>query len=171
MDKESLPVRLARQSLEHYFRRRELLSVPDDIPEPLRAAAGAFVSLKAQGELRGCIGTLGPVEPTVAGEIIANAVSAATQDPRFSPVTPEELAGLTISVDILSAPEAIDSPDKLDPKRYGVIVRKGRRTGLLLPDLAGVDTVEEQVGIAMSKAGLSPQESIELYRFTVTRYE
>lgn len=167
---ESVPVVLARRSLEHYLTNREYLPVPDGLPNELGGQAGTFVSLKKRGQLRGCIGTFGPTQPDIAAEIIHNAVSAGTQDPRFSPVAVEELPELDISVDILSTPQRVDSLSDLDVKKYGVIVRHGRRSGLLLPDLAGVDTVEEQVGIAMQKAGIAPQEEIELYRFTVTRY-
>lgn len=170
MAKESAPVVLARRSLEHYLARRELLSPPTDLPDVPQGEAGVFVSLKKGGELRGCIGTFEPTQPTIAQEIIRNAVSAGTQDPRFWPVEPDELPELAVSVDILSAPERVDSLDDLDPQKYGVIVRRGRRSGLLLPDLEGVDTVAEQVGIAMQKAGIAPEEEIELYRFSVTRY-
>lgn len=170
MAKESAPVALARRSLEHYLAGKELLSPPADLSTELQGQAGVFVSLKKNGELRGCIGTFGPTQPTIAQEIIQNAVSAGTQDPRFWPVEPDELPELDVSVDILSAPERVDGLDALDPQKYGVIVRRGRRSGLLLPDLEGVDTVAEQVGIAMQKAGIAPEEEIELYRFSVTRY-
>ncbi|HWQ62190.1 MAG TPA: AmmeMemoRadiSam system protein A [Negativicutes bacterium] len=170
MATESAPVALARTSLEHYLASRRYLDAPSGLPEELRGRAGVFVSLKKHGELRGCIGTFAPTQPDIATEIIRNAVSAGTHDPRFEPVAADELPGLDISVDILSAPERVDSLDVLDVKKYGVIVRHGGRSGLLLPDLSGVDTVEEQVGIAMRKAGIEPHEEIELYRFTVTRY-
>lgn len=170
MAEESAPVRLARQSLEHYLGRDGYLAAPDEPPPELSGQAGVFVSLKKRGHLRGCIGTFGPTQPTIAAEIIHNAVSAGTQDPRFPPVTAAELPDIDVSVDILSAPERVDSLDDLDPKKYGVIVRRGRRSGLLLPDLEGVDSVAEQVGIAMQKAGIRPEEEIELYRFSVTRY-
>jgi AmmeMemoRadiSam system protein A len=147
-----------------------MLETPSDMPLELAGQAGAFVSLKKDGQLRGCIGTYGPTQPTIAAEIIQNAVSAGTQDPRFWPVETDEVADLDISVDILSAPERVDGLADLDTKKYGVIVKRGRRSGLLLPDLEGVDTVEEQVAIAMQKAGISPEEEIELYRFSVTRY-
>lgn len=167
---ESGPVALARKSLEHYLASGKFLPAPADPPESLAGRAGVFVSLKKKGELRGCIGTFGPTQPTIAAEIIHNAVSAGTQDPRFWPVEADELPQLDISVDILSSPERVDSLKELDAQKYGVIVRRGGRSGLLLPDLAGVDTVEEQVAIAMQKAGIAPDEEIELYRFTVTRY-
>jgi AmmeMemoRadiSam system protein A len=170
MANESAPVALARQSLDHYLARRGTLPPPTDLSPELAGKAGVFVSLKKHGQLRGCIGTFAPTQPNVAAEIIQNAVSAGTQDPRFPPVDAAELPELDISVDILSEPERADGLADLDPKRYGVIVRRGRRSGLLLPDLEGVDRVEEQVAIAMQKAGISPAEEIELYRFSVTRY-
>jgi AmmeMemoRadiSam system protein A len=170
MASESAPVALARRSLEHYLAGNGYLPEPAGLPAELQGQAGVFVSLKKRGELRGCIGTFGPTQPDIAAEIIRNAVSAGTQDPRFWPVEADELPELDISVDILSEPERVDGLAALDPKEYGVIVRRGRRSGLLLPDLAGVDTVEEQVGIAMQKAGIASGEEIELYRFTVTRY-
>ncbi|MDR3564657.1 MAG: AmmeMemoRadiSam system protein A [Negativicutes bacterium] len=170
MADRSAPVALAWKSLEHYLNRSEPLPPPTSLPTELAGKAGVFVSLKKGGQLRGCIGTFAPTQPTIAAEIIQNAISAATQDPRFAPVDLKELPEIVISVDILSEPEQIDSISQLDPKRYGVIVRCGRRSGLLLPDLEGVDSVEEQVAIAMQKAGIVPQGEVELYRFSVTRY-
>lgn len=171
MAEESVPVTLARQSLLYYLANHKFMPVPGDIPAEIKSQAGVFVSFKKRGELRGCIGTFGPTQPTAAAEIIRNAVSAGTEDPRFRPIEQEEIPGLEISVDILSSPERIAGPDKLNPKVYGVIVRKGQRSGLLLPDLEGVDTIEEQVGIARQKAGIRPEEVVELYRFSVTRYK
>ncbi|SDF39954.1 AmmeMemoRadiSam system protein A [Sporomusa acidovorans] len=171
MDKPSAPVKLAGDSLAYYLAHGQLMDKPAELPEVLRGKAGVFVSFKKKGQLRGCIGTFAPTQPTIAEEIIQNAVSAGTQDPRFRPVEPTELGEMEISVDVLEAPEQIDSIDELDPKTYGVIVRRGRRSGLLLPDLEGVDTVTEQVDIAMQKAGIRPEEEIDLYRFTVTRYK
>ena len=137
----------------------------------MESRAGAFVSLKKHGELRGCIGTIEPVRRNLAEEIINNAVSAGVDDPRFWAVQLEELPELTISVDVLAPPEPIDDEDDLDPKRYGVIVSARGRVGLLLPNLEGIDTVAEQVGIARQKAGLRPDEPVQLARFEVTRYE
>lgn len=139
-----------------------------DYPE-LRRKAACFVTLKKRGDLRGCIGTILPRRETLRDEITANAMAAALEDPRFLPVTEKELKELSISVDILSDPERIDSPFSLDPKRYGVIVEKRGQRGVLLPDLEGVDTAEEQVSIAARKAGISSLEGISLSRFTVTR--
>ena len=164
-------VRLARLSLETYVRTGRPAVLPEGLPEEMRTKrAGAFVSLKKDGRLRGCIGTIEPVTDCVAEEILRNAISAGTQDPRFELVEKEELGDLVYSVDILSAPEPVRSAGELDAKRYGVIVTKGRRRGLLLPDLAGVDTPEEQIGIAKQKAGISPGESCSLERFEVTRH-
>lgn len=164
-------VRLARETLETYVRTGKVIDPPADVSEELKAPAGTFVSLKKKGMLRGCIGTIRPTKTSAAEEIIANAISAGTADPRFPPVSEEELDEIVYSVDILKDPEPVRSLDELDPKKYGVIVRKGNRTGLLLPDLEGVDTVQEQIEIACRKAGINQNEGgIELYRFEVVRY-
>lgn len=136
----------------------------------MKERRGVFVSLKMQGRLKGCIGTYEPATPSVAEEVIANAISAATRDPRFMPVRLPELGEIDISVDILSPPEPVRSISELDSERYGVIIKSGFRRGLLLPDIEGVDTAGEQVKIARRKAGIGPAEPIELYRFEVRRY-
>ncbi|MCG0275773.1 MAG: AmmeMemoRadiSam system protein A [Thermosediminibacteraceae bacterium] len=164
-------VKLARESLETYVKTGKVLKVPEGLPrEMIEERAGVFVSIKKRGQLRGCIGTIMPTRKNIAEEIIRNAISAGCEDPRFFPVKPEELPELIYSVDVLTPPEPIDSPDKLDPKRYGVIVKKGSRTGVLLPDLEGIDTVEEQIQIALRKAGIRPTEDYELFRFEVIRH-
>ena len=164
-------VKLARASVESWVRNRRVLPLPADLPEELaKRRAGAFVSIHKNGQLRGCIGTISAVEGSLAEEIIQNAVSASSRDPRFSPITPDELKYLEISVDVLGDAEKVDSPDKLDVKRYGVIVTSGRKRGLLLPDLDGVDTVEEQIRIARRKAGIREDEKISLERFEVVRH-
>ena len=165
-------VRLARLSLETYVRTGKLLeNLPDGLPGDMtERAAGAFVSLHVHGQLRGCIGTTGPTTASVAWEIVQNAVSACSRDPRFPPVRVRELDSLEYSVDVLGEPEAIDSPAQLDVKRYGVIVSCGGRRGLLLPDLEGVDTVEEQIDIARQKGGISSWERYSLERFEVVRH-
>lgn len=168
---ESMPVQLARRSLAYYLEKGSLLPEPSDLSVELRTKAGVFVSLKKQGELRGCIGTFSATQPNAAAEIIVNAVSAGTKDPRFWPIELKELAELVISVDILDKPEQINHIHELDPQKYGVIVRKGQRSGLLLPMLEGVESAEEQIAIAKQKAGIIENENVELYRFTVTRYE
>ena len=132
--------------------------------------AGAFVSIHKHGRLRGCIGTIEPVTGSVAEEIIRNAVSAATQDPRFDPITEDELKWLEISVDVLGKPEKISSISELDVKRYGVIVSCGYRRGLLLPDLEGVDTPRQQVSIALQKGGIRETEKYQMERFEVIRH-
>jgi MEMO1 family protein len=166
-------VTLARLAIEAIVRRRERIEPPPD-PErsaEMRERAGVFVSLHdAGGELRGCIGTFEPQEDNVAEEIISNAISAATRDPRFYPVQARELESLDVSVDLLSSPERIKGVEELDPKRYGVIVTCGRRRGLLLPDLEGVDSVEQQIDICRRKGGIGPREPVELQRFLVRRF-
>ena len=163
-------VELARRAIEAHVRDGAVVSPPADLPPDLPARAGAFVSLHTHGGLRGCIGTIEPSQPSLAQEVIHNAVMAATHDPRFPPVAAHELADLEISVDVLSAPEAIASLSDLDPRRYGVIVQRGFRRGLLLPDLEGVDTAECQVDIARRKAGIARGEPVDLMRFEVRRY-
>ena len=147
-----------------------MIEPPGELPEEMQGRAGVFVSLHKRGALRGCIGTLSPTEPNIACEVVRNAISAATQDPRFPPVSPEELDELEISVDVLSPAEKVETLQELDPRVYGVIVECGWRRGLLLPDLPSIDTPEHQVDIARRKAGIAPDEPIELSRFTVTRY-
>ena len=165
-------VKLAKATVYHYVSQRKTIPVPEGLsPEMYTQRAGAFVSIHERGRLRGCIGTFLPTTDCIAEEIIQNGISAASRDPRFRPIESEELPDLEISVDILSAPEDIGSPEMLDPKRYGVIVSSGRRRGLLLPDLEGVDTVEEQIGIAKQKAGIREEEAVSLQRFEVVRHE
>lgn len=164
-------VRLARESLEYYIRNNKHLPIPDGLPEEmLKSKAGVFVSLKKDGKLRGCIGTIQGVQGSIADEIIENAISAGTSDPRFYPVDEDELDYITYSVDVLGKAEPVDSKEELDPVKYGVIVRKGRRSGLLLPNLEGVDTVDEQIRIALSKAGIGEDEDYSMERFEVIRH-
>ena len=170
--KEDPYVQLARKSVEYYILHHRKMEMPEDLPEELLTKrAGAFVSIHEHGKLRGCIGTIAPVRDCVAREIIDNAVSASTRDPRFDPIRAHELKWLEISVDVLGEAEPIKSPAELDVKRYGVIVTKGMKRGLLLPDLDGVDTVEEQISIAKSKAGIADWDTnVELQRFEVVRH-
>ena len=164
-------VQLARASLEAWVRKGIAISLPAGLPKELTdSRAGAFVSVHKQGRLRGCIGTIAPTCPTLGEEIIQNAISAASRDPRFDPIRPEELDLLEISVDVLGAPEDIRSEAELDVKRYGVIVTRGGRRGLLLPDLEGVDTPAQQVAIARQKAGIADGEPVKLQRFEVVRH-
>jgi len=165
-------VALAQKSLESFVKFGKLIEIPADIPQEMKMRrAGAFVSIKKNGELRGCIGTIAPSRENVASEIIHNAVSSGTSDPRFFPVEANELGSLVYSVDVLMKPEPIESIEELDVLKYGVIVRSGRRSGLLLPNLEGVNTPEEQVGIALQKAGIYKNEKYSLERFEVIRHE
>lgn len=169
---EDAYVRLARLSLETYVKSSQYAALPDGLSEDLtEQKAGVFVSLKKHGRLRGCIGTTTPTKDSIAAEIVANAVSAGTGDPRFEPVREEELGELVYSVDVLGKPEDISGIDELDAKKYGVIVSKGFRRGLLLPNLDGVDTVQEQVSIAKQKAGLGESDDVKLQRFKVVRHK
>lgn len=165
-------VKLARRSLETYVKTAQrLTSLPEDLPaEMTTQQAGAFVSLHKNGQLRGCIGTIAPTCDNLAWEIVQNAVFACSRDPRFSPVRPDELDELEYSVDVLGAPEPVDSPAALDPKTYGVIVSCGGRRGLLLPDLDGVDSVEAQLSIALQKGGIRENEPYKIERFKVVRH-
>lgn len=164
-------VRLARQALENYVINHKRIEKPKDISEELLdKSAGVFVSLELDKSLRGCIGTISPTTESIADEIIQNAISAGVEDPRFHPVTEEELDRLVYSVDVLGQPEKIESIDELDIKEYGVIVSKGFKRGLLLPNLDGVNSVKEQVSIALSKAGIGEDEDYELERFQVVRH-
>ena len=166
-------VRLARASLETFVRTgKRLDALPDGLPVELTShRAGAFVSLHVRGRLRGCIGTTGPTRENVAWEIVQNAVSACSRDPRFDPVRVDELDSLEYSVDVLREPEPISSPAELDVQKYGVIVSCGGRRGLLLPNLEGVDSIEQQVDIARQKGGISSRERYTLERFEVVRHK
>ena len=164
-------VALAKKTIHTYITTGKILCVPDNLPEEmLKTKAGAFVSIHKNDSLRGCIGTILATTDCIAKEIIQNAISASTKDPRFAPITEEELDSLVISVDVLSVPEDISSPSQLDVKRYGVIVTKGFRRGLLLPDLEGVKTVEDQIAISKMKAGIGADEEVRLQRFEVIRH-
>ncbi len=163
-------VKLARETVETYVKEGKTPQ-PGELTPEMKQQAGVFVSIHKFGELRGCIGTFEPQQENVAEEIIINAISSATGDPRFPPVAPNELKDLSYSVDVLTTPEPIESRDQLDPRKYGVIVECGLRRGLLLPDLEGVDTVDYQIDICRQKAGIAPDEPINLYRFEVRRYK
>jgi len=162
---------LARRAIEEYLLRGKILETPQELPAEFKKTAGVFVSLKKHGQLRGCIGTFLPTKKDLFEEIVRNAIAAATEDPRFPKVHPSELSEITISVDVLSEPEKVNYLSDLDPQRYGIIVAKGFRRGLLLPALEGVNTVEEQLRITKLKAGIDPNDTdVEVYRFTVERY-
>ena len=169
---EDAYVNLARMTIESYIGSGVFPKLPDNLPREMTGAkAGTFVSIHENGRLRGCIGTTAPTTSNIAREIMQNAVSASTRDPRFSPIRPSELDFLEISVDVLEPPEEIADESFLDVKEYGVIVERGRRRGLLLPNLDGVDTVEQQISIARQKAGIpDDDDDVTLYRFRVTRH-
>ncbi|MBR1815300.1 MAG: AmmeMemoRadiSam system protein A [Lachnospiraceae bacterium] len=180
---EDLFVRLARASTEYYVNNKSKLNYASAISQILKSGdeallselegrqAGAFVSLHIGDSLRGCIGTIAATQSCIAEEIICNAISACSLDNRFEPVTPDELNYIEYSVDILGEREKISSADELDVKRYGVIVSKGMRRGLLLPNLDNVKTVDEQIAIAKRKGGISVTETdIQLERFEVVRH-
>jgi MEMO1 family protein len=169
---EDLFVKLARLSLESYIKERKAPERLPELPDGLtQKRAGVFVSLKKDGRLRGCIGTTAPTTKSIADEILQNAVSAGAGDPRFDPVREDELSKLVYSVDVLSDAEPVASVKELDPDRYGVIVAKGRKRGLLLPSLEGVKTVDQQIGIALKKAGIGPDEDYAIQRFEVVRHK
>jgi AmmeMemoRadiSam system protein A len=163
-------VELAKNAVEEFISKRKVIRPPETMTPAMSEKAGVFVCLKKEGQLRGCIGTFLPCCGNVAEETIKNAICAATEDPRFSLVAKEELPFISYSVDVLSPPEKISDLRELDPKKYGVIVVKGGMRGLLLPDLEGVETVEEQLRIAKMKAGMDPAESADIFRFRVRRY-
>ena len=164
-------VKLAKDTVELYVREGKIREFrEEDLPPEFKQRAGVFICLKINGSLRGCIGTFQPVEPTIAHETVRNAISAATCDPRFECVLADELESIEYTVDVLTPPQKVTSKDELDPGKYGVIVQAGRKRGLLLPDLEGVDTVDYQVRIAMQKAGILPGTPVELFRFEVKRY-
>jgi len=162
---------LARNTVEAIARGE---AVPEGgsvkLPRDLPARAGVFVSLRKAGELRGCIGTIVPTQRDLAREVIHVAREASTADPRFAPVGAQELVDITYSVDVLGEPELVEGIEELDPEAYGVIVEAGGRKGLLLPDLEGISSAEQQVAIARRKAGINADEPVQLYRFQVQRY-
>ena len=167
-------VKLAKKTIELYIREGKVLSPREAelSEEMLSTRAGTFVSIHEHGELRGCIGTIEPCRKSLAEEIVSNAIAASTRDPRFPPVREEELESLRISVDVLGPAEPVSSEKELDVKIYGLIVAKGNRRGLLLPDLEGVDTAARQLEIAKMKAGIrNDEKDVSLFRFRVVRHE
>lgn len=184
LQKEDAYITLARQTIEKWVGKNRKLALDDYLrtlddkkvaADLTTRAAGTFVSLHKDGDLRGCIGTTAATQENLGEEIIRNAIQAAGYDPRFSPVEADELKSLVISVDILHEPERIDSPEQLDTHKYGVIVEKDMRRGLLLPNLDGIDSVARQIDIAKQKAGIFEADDegtpLILYRFEVERHE
>ena len=168
-----LPQDLARLSVETYISLRIVIEPPDDPQGVLAGQAGAFVTLRtSEGHLRGCVGTIKAAHSNVAEEIVQNAINAATRDPRFPPLATHELPGMLYGVDLLSIPEPVSGPEELDPTSYGVIVETldGYRRGLLLPQLDGIESVEQQWLAVHSKAGIKPGTPVRVERFTVTRF-
>ena len=165
-------VELAKETIDEYIKTGKVIDIPSDLPEELTNTQQAtFVSIHKNNDLRGCIGTIYPTRENTAKEIISNAISASTRDPRFNPITEDELDSLEINVDVLTLPERIEDKSLLDPKKYGVIVSTDTKRGVLLPDLEGVDSVEQQILIAKNKAGILPNEEIKLQRFEVIRHK
>ncbi|WP_320046045.1 AmmeMemoRadiSam system protein A [uncultured Ilyobacter sp.] len=153
--------------MENFSKEEKILSVPEE----LKIKAACFVTLHTvTGELRGCIGTLEPFRENLYEEIWGNAKSAAFGDPRFPPLKEDELKEIEISVDVLEQAEKVDSIEELDPKIYGVIVSCRGRRGVLLPDIDGVDSIEEQLSIVRLKGGIGPGENADIYKFRVKRY-
>lgn len=167
-------VKLAKYAIEEYIKTGKAIAVPENLPpEFYKKQGGVFVSLHEKGKLRGCIGTYLPFHKNLAEEIIENAVAACSRDHRFRPISAEELQKIDMEVSVLSPPEKIRGFDELDPKKYGVIVRSfDGRSGLLLPNLEGVDSVDEQLSISCQKAGINPtvDKNIEILKFTVKKY-
>lgn len=181
---------LAKSAVENYIKKGKVISPPSDLSEEfLKRKAGTFVTIERNGELRGCIGTYLPTRANIAEEVIYNAIAAASEDHRFGPVETEELPHLSYTVYILSSPEPVKNIEELDPKKFGIIIKSQgfssgsdaifntapksyQKTGLLLPDLEGVDTVEKQFSIACQKGGINPQEEkVFIYRFTVEKHQ
>lgn len=163
-------VKLARKTIQSFITNKVTPPLPKNLPDEFTSKRGVFVSIKKKGRLRGCIGTIEPVKKNVAGEVIHNAISASTQDPRFPSVTTEELDDITISVDILSPLEKITDLSELDPKKYGILLSCNFKKGVLLPDIEGINSVEEQIRIAKSKGDIKTYEKFQIQRFEVQRF-
>jgi AmmeMemoRadiSam system protein A len=162
---------LGRQAIETYLRTRQLIDPPEPIPIELQSPSAVFVTLRKHGELRGCVGTVRPTEATAAHELIRYAVASAVRDPRFDPVRLDEVSALTIKVQLLDRPEPVTDIADLDPHIYGIIVRRGDRQALLLPDIEGIETAEQQVFAACQKAGIDRHAPLELERFRTRTLE
>jgi AmmeMemoRadiSam system protein A len=162
------PAAFAREVIAAALEYKAMPDPPDE--EFYRRRAACFICLKKSGDLRGCIGTIEAAEESLGREIIRNAQSAAFADPRFPALVPGELPDVNISVDVLSEPEVIEGLNDHDCKIHGVIVSCDYRRGVLLPDLEGVESVEQQLDIACQKAGIATDEEYKIHRFTVDRY-
>lgn len=174
-------VNLAKKAIEEYVKNRTSIEVSRDLPAKLLTdKAGVFVSIHEksntsdkEGNLRGCIGTFEPTKENIAQEIIDNAIAACSRDFRFEPIKVDELDDIDVSVDVLSKPELVEDISELDPKKYGILIKskEDSRSGLLLPDIHGVDTIHDQIAITLNKAGIRPNEAVQIYKFSVTRYK
>jgi len=166
-------VKLAKEAVESYIKERKVIKPSENLPrEFLERKAGVFVTIMEGKELRGCIGTYLPTQDNIALEIIQNAISAATEDYRFNSIQKTDLNSLSYSVYILSEPVLVKNQSELNPRKFGIIVKTARGSGLLLPDLEGVDTIDQQISIACQKGGINPQkEKIAIYKFTAEKYE
>lgn len=164
---------LAKETVENYVKERKIITPPGNLPEEfLDKKSGVFVTIEKEGQLRGCIGTYLATKKNIAEEIISNAIAAATEDYRFGPIKEEELSELSYTVYILSESELVRDIKELNPKKYGIIVKTVLKSGLLVPDLEGVDTIEQQIAIACQKGEINPEiENIIIYKFTVEKYE
>ena len=163
-------VKLALESVIHFLHTGKPLPYPQDLSEEFHEESAVFVSIKKNHKLRGCVGSTTPQTKSLGSEIIRNAVSAATKDPRFPPISKMELSNLTFSVDVLTPLEAVKDISALDPNNYGLAIRQDSKFGLLLPDLDGITTVEKQIEICKNKAGIAQSESVTMFRFRVNRY-
>ena len=165
-------VKLAIQAVRHFLSEGKPMPCPSPVPDEMNDQLGAFVSIKKKinYELRGCIGTVTPNQDNLAKEIIQNAVSAATRDPRFKSVTIEELDQLLFSVDVLSPLEPIDNPEQLNPRQYGLSIKYKEYHGILLPDLEGIDTTQRQIDLCLKKGNIKKNAAYKMYRFEVERY-
>ncbi|MEE9248788.1 MAG: AmmeMemoRadiSam system protein A [Dehalococcoidia bacterium] len=162
-----LQVSLAREAVEEYVQYGSAKESPEGLSEEMRKRAGVFVSIKRSGELRGCVGTTEPMKSNLAEEVIASALGAATRDLRFPPISPHELPDLEYSVYVLSPLEPVPDIAQLEPRAFGLVVRSGSRAGLLLPGLEPVKTPEQQIEMCRAKAGLGPEDPIQMFRFRV----
>lgn len=165
-------VKLAFTAIKTYLETGQIMHPPDPLPEDMAEPGAVFVSLySAINQLRGCRGTIAPTQPNLAEAIIHTAIASATDDPRFPPMVLSEMEGLQIKVDVLSQMEPVTDVGTLDEKIYGVLIESDTRRALLLPNIQAVKSVPHQLELVRRKAGLLPDESATLYRFTVTRYE
>jgi AmmeMemoRadiSam system protein A len=158
------------RSAEHFIETGKPLTCPDPLPESLKKNAGVFVSIKKQGSLRGCIGTITPKYKNLAEEVIQNALLAASQDPRFNPIQQRELPSLTFSVDVLTPLEKIENLQGHNIKQLGLLVQGEGKQGVLLPDLENIKSAEQQLKVCLKKGGFNSLDTYEIFRFEVKRF-